>query len=127
MDAEQIARTLPWLANVNFRRDSKDSGINLVEPLNIDRGPTAIAMTTFGSIKPSTQPVWAPTEQNIREAVASEIGISTTRGDTANRAWMTRVIASNAAAKFVDSRVESEYPRELTRVGLTGSTLSIKF
>lgn len=127
IDAEQIARTLPWLANVDFKRDANDTGINLVEPLNIDRGPTAMAMNSFGSIKPSAQPVWVPTEQNIREAVASEIGIAPTRGDKANRAWMTRVIASNAAARFVGSHVESEYPRELTRVGLTGSTLSIKF
>lgn len=127
LDADQIARTLPWLANVDFKRDANESGINLVEPLNIDRGPTAVAMSTFESIRPNTQPVWVPTEQNIRAAVASEFGISSTRGDNANRAWMTRVIASNTAAKFVNSRVESEYPRELTRVGVTGSTLSIKF
>lgn len=127
LDADQIARTLPWLANVDFRRDSNESGINLVEPFNIDRGPTAVAMSTFESIKPNTQPVWVPTQQNIREAVASEFGISSTRGDNANRAWMTRVIASNTAARFVNSRIESEYPREMTRVGVTGSTLSIKF
>jgi len=127
LNADQIARTLPWLANVDFKREGNESGINLVEPLNIDRGPTAVAMSTFESIKPNTQPVWVPTEQNIREAVASEFGISSTRGDNANRAWMTRVIASNTAARFVNSRIESEYPRELTRVGVTGSTLSIKF
>jgi hypothetical protein len=127
LDADQIARTLPWLANVDFKRNSDESGINLVEPLKIDRGPTAVAMSTFESIKPNTQPVWVPTEQNIREAVATEFGISSTRGDSANRAWMTRVIASNTAARFVNSRIESEYPRELTRVGVTGSTLSFKF
>jgi hypothetical protein len=127
LDADQIARTLPWLANVNFKRETNESGIKLVEPLSIDRGPTAAAMTTFESIRPNNQPVWAPTENNIREAVASEFGISSTRGDNASRAWMTRVIASNTAAKFVNARIESEYPRELTRVGVTGSTLSIKF
>jgi hypothetical protein len=127
LNADQIARTLPWLANVDFKRETNDSGIKLVEPLNIDRGPTAVAMSTFESIKPNNQPVWVPTEQNLREAVASEFGISSSRGDNANRAWMTRVIASNTAAKFVSSRIESEEPRELTRVGVTGSTLSIKF
>lgn len=127
LNADQIARTLPWLANVDFKRETNDSGMKLVEPLNIDRGPTAVAMSTFESIKPNNQPVWVPTEQNLREAVASEFGISSSRGDNANRAWMTRIIASNAAAKFVSSRIESEPPRELTRVGVTGSTLSIKF
>ncbi|HUG12180.1 MAG TPA: hypothetical protein VMM36_14275 [Opitutaceae bacterium] len=128
MDAEQIARTLPWLANVDFKRDSKnESGINLVEPLNVDRGPTALAMASFENNKPNAQPVWAPTEQNLRQAVASEIGISSPVVDKSNRAWMTRLVAGNSGSSFSDSRIESEYPRELTRVGLTSSTLSIKF
>ena len=127
MDAEQIARTLPWLANVDFKRGSDGSGIDLVAPLSADRGPTALALAAFENSKANAQPVWAPTEQNIRQAVASEIGISSSVVDRSNRAWMTRVVASNSGSKFSNSRVESEYPRELTRVGLTASTLSIKF
>jgi hypothetical protein len=128
MDAEQIARTLPWLANVDFKRESKnESGINLEEPLTVDRGPTPLVMAAFENNKANAQPVWAPTEQNIRQAVASEIGISSPVVDKTNTGWMTRLVASGSGSKFADSRIESEYPRELTRVGLTSSTLSIKF
>ena len=128
MDAEQIARTLPWLANVDFKRESKnESGINLVEPLSVDRGPTALVMAAFENNKANAQPVWAPTEQNIRQAVASEIGISSPVVDASNRGWISRLVASNPGSKFSDSRIESEYPRDLTRVGVTASTLSIKF
>lgn len=128
MDAEQIAGTLPWLANVDFKRESKnESGINLEEPLSVDRGPTALVMAAFEKNKTNGQPVWAPTEQNIRQAVASEIGITSPVVDKTNRAWMTRLVAGNATSSFSDSRIESEYPRELTRVGVTASTLSIKF
>jgi hypothetical protein len=84
-------------------------------------------MAAFENNKANAQPVWAPTEQNIRQAVASEIGISSPVVDKTSTGWMTRLVASGSGSKFADSRIESEYPRELTRVGLTSSTLSIKF
>jgi hypothetical protein len=127
LNAEEITRSLPWLANVSLGRDSAIPGIQLSDPLQVEKGPTALAVTAFEESRSATRPVWAPTEQNIREAVATEIGIAPSFADKSQRSWMARLVAANEASKFPDSRVESEYPREISRLGVTASTLSIKF
>lgn len=127
LDAEEITRTLPWLANVDLKRDNAVPGIHLADPLQLEKGPTALAVTAFEENRTAQRPVWAPTEQNIRQAVATEIGIAPSYGDKTQRAWMARVIAANEPSRFMESRVESEYPRDFSRLGLTASTLSIKF
>lgn len=126
--ADQLARTLPWLTNVSVKRESARVDIEAATSLRVENAPTALAVTAFEDSRRDNKPVWVPTEQNIREVVASEIGISPAYNDRANSGWMARVVAANPRSRYMESRIDSEdYPRELSRVGVTSSTLSFKF
>jgi len=127
LNAEEISRTLPWLANVDLKRNAGKTGLHLGDPLQLNQGPSTLAVNTFEASRSEVQPVWAPTEENIRAAVASEIGIAPAYASKTQPEWMARVVAANVPTRLMNSRVESEYRGEVSRVGLTASTLSIKF
>lgn len=126
--AGQLARTLPWLTNVSASRETVRMDIEAATSLRVDSTPTPLAVTAFEESRRESRPVWVPTEQHLREAVASEIGIGSAVADRTQTGWMARVIAANPRSRYMESRIESEdYPRELSRVGVTASTLSFKF
>lgn len=127
LNAAEISRTLPWLANVDLKRDEGLPGLRFAESLQVKQVPPGMTLNVFENTRSAPPPAWAPTEHHIRAAVASEIGIASSFADKTQASWATRTVATKLPSRFMESRIESEYRGEIPRVGLTASTLSIKF
>lgn len=126
MNAAEISKALPWLSNVDFKAERDARGLQLIESLHATKVTSSTVLNVFSTSVPASGPAWLPTEQHIRAVVASELGIGASYPE-ASSTLAHRTIASSSQPRLVESRLESEYRGDLPRVGLTASTLSIKF